>query len=56
MGLDNIVEGELMEIIFTNIQLWPQVFFSRVAKINCHRSTETQKHRKKCLVSYYFKR
>ena len=43
IGLVNMVEEALMETVFTNIQCRPQHSFSLAAKINCHRSTETQK-------------
>jgi hypothetical protein len=43
MGLVNMVAGELMGIVFTNIQCRPQVLFSLAAKNNCHRSMEAQK-------------
>jgi hypothetical protein len=43
MGLVNMVAGELMEIVFTNIQLKPQQLFRLAAKII---ATEARKHRK----------
>jgi hypothetical protein len=44
MGLVNMVAGELMEIVFTNIQLKPQQLFRLAAKKN---ATETRKHRER---------
>jgi len=43
IGLDNMVDSELIGIVSTNIQSGPHLSLRLAAEKNCHRGTEAQK-------------